>query len=251
MLSSAFRFPTAAGLMLCVAAFLAPVVPAAGPGPALSPGTYLTDGGWGRLEIRESAPAVLRFDLRAEGPNGHSCGLGGEIVAGVARLVPGDGRDVCQVSFRVVGDRIEVVTNGVASCRDHCGARAAFEGRYVRRAASCSEGRRRQARKEFRRDYDAGRHAAAAGRLQPLVDECVAALPWHEAGWIRNDLALAQLKAGDPAGCLKTLEPLQADAARTEADIRRDMPPSDASRLLAIARATRTNQALCTARAAR
>lgn len=249
MFASAFRFSTATGLILCAATFFAAAVPAAGPGPA--PGTYRTDGGWGRLEIRESAPAALHFDLRTEGPNGHSCALAGEIVAGVVRLSPGDGRDVCEVSFRAADDRIDVTTNGAASCRDHCGARAAFEGRYVRRAASCSESRRRQARKEFRRDYDAGRHAAAAGRLQPLLDECAAALPWHEAGWIRNDLALARLKAGDPAACLETLEPLQADAARTEADIRRDLPPSDASRLLSIVRATRTNQALCTARAMR
>ena len=213
------------------------------------PGSYQTDGGWGRLQITAARPVGLRFDLRAEGPNGHSCRLEGEILAGVGSLTPEGAREVCRVFFRTQGDRIDVSTNGAASCREYCGVRASFEGSYLRRSAACAEASRKQARRDFKKLYDGGKHAAAAARLQPILDQCAASLPWHEAGWIRNDLALAQLKAGDPKACLQTLEPLVADAARSEDEIRHALPPSDATRALAIGRATRTNHALCSARA--
>lgn len=213
------------------------------------PGSYQTDGGWGRLQVTAARPVGVRFDLRAEGPNGHSCRLEGEILAGVGSLTPEGSREVCRVLFRTQGDRIDVSTNGAASCREYCGVRASFEGSYLRRNAACAEASRKQARRDFKKLHDAGRHAAAAARLQPILDQCAASIPWHEAGWIRNDLALAQLKAGDAAGCLRTLEPLVADAARSEEEIRRALPPSDATRALTIGRATRTNHALCSARA--
>lgn len=222
---------------------------AAEPRQDAEPGSYQTEGGWGRLQITATQPVGLRFDLRAEGPNGHSCRLEGEILAGVGSLTPEGTREVCRVFFRPQGDRIEVSTNGAASCREYCGVRASFEGTYLRRASACGDASRKQARREFRKLYDAGKHAAAAGRLQPILDQCAASLPWHEAGWIRNDLALTRYKAGDAAGCLRTLEPLLEDASRTDEEVRHALPPSDATRALAIARATRTNHALCSARA--
>jgi hypothetical protein len=214
-----------------------------------APGTYQTEGGWGRLQITARQPVGLRFDLRAEGPNGHSCRLAGEILAGVSSLTPDGATEVCRVSFHPEGNRIDVSTNGAASCREYCGVRASFEGRYLRRASACGDASRKQARREFRKLYDAGKHAAAAARLQPVLDQCATSLPWHEAGWIRNDLALARYKAGDAEGCLRALEPLLRDAARTEAELREALPPSDATRALAIARATRTNHGLCSAKA--
>ncbi|WP_256354599.1 hypothetical protein [Variovorax sp. dw_308] len=47
-----------------------------------------------------------------------------------------------------------------------------------------------------------------------------AGLDWAEKDRIRNDLALAQLRAGDHAGCLKTLEPLREAAGQSDNDIR-------------------------------
>ncbi|WP_256735202.1 hypothetical protein [Variovorax sp. dw_954] len=72
-----------------------------------------------------------------------------------------------------------------------------------------------------------------------------AGLDWSEKDRIRNDLALAQLRAGDHAGCLKTLEPLREAAGQSDNDIRSNYLPEEARLLLPIVRATRTNLKLC------
>ena len=104
-----------------------------------------------------------------------------------------------------------------------------------------------EARREFKKLYDAGDYARAQAALRPVLADCGASMPWLEAGWIRNDLALTQFKLGDPQGCLLTLQPLRADAARSDSDIRAAYPPSDADRYLSILRATRSNAGRCEA----
>lgn len=212
-----------------------------------APGDYQAEGGAGRLTVTRQGPASLRFRLRAEGPNGHSCALDGEILAGVASLAPDGAREICRVFFGREGDAVAVSTNGADACRYYCGARASFEGAYRLSIAGCAEPARRAARRSFKALYDAGDHAKALATLQPLLDRCAATMPWLEAGWIRNDVALTQLKLGAPRDCLRTLEPLRADAARSEAEIRAAYPPSDADRYLSILRATRSNAGRCEA----
>ena len=81
--------------------------------------------------------------------------------------------------------------------------------------------------------------------LAPLLSQCQRTLDWLSEPWLRNDLALAQLRAGDAAACRATLAPLAADAARSDEAIRNDYPPSDADAYLSVLKATRTNLKLC------
>jgi hypothetical protein len=199
------------------------------------------------LHVTRENPATLRFRLRAEGANGHSCGLGGIVLGGVAGLTPEGATEVCRVFFGRDGEAVVVSTNGSEACRYYCGARAAFEGRYLPSRAGCSEPERRTARREFKARYDAGDFAAALARLQPVLARCASTTPWLELGWIRNDVAITQFRLGAPGDCLQTLAPLRADAARSEAEIREAYPPSDADRYLGILRATRSNAARCAA----
>lgn len=237
-----------------VAAMSAMLVTAAAahaqPAPAHAdpaPGEYQTEGGAGRLTVTRQGATTLGFRLRADGPNGHSCALDGEILAGVASLALPGVREICRVVFGRSGEGVEVSTTSADACRQFCGARASFEGVYRPAVAGCAEPARRAARRQFKALYDAGDYAKALAALEPVLQRCAGAMPWLEAGWIRNDLALAQLKQGAPRDCLHTLEPLRADAARSEADIRAAYPPSDADRYLAILRATRHNAARCEA----
>lgn len=225
--------------------------PTAAPRGDPVPGTYQTEGGWGVLRVTLEGPASLRFRLRTEGANGHSCGLDGAIVGGVASLTPVGAGEVCRVFFGRDGDAVVLSTNGAEACRHYCGARAAFEGRYLPARAGCSDAERRAARREFKARYDAGDYAAALARLQPVLERCATATPWLEAGWIRNDLAITQLRLGAPADCLRTLAPLRADAARGDSEIRAAYPPADADRYLGILRATRSNAGRCEAAVAR
>ncbi len=216
-----------------------------------APGEYQTEGGWGSLRVIREGPATLRFRLRAEGANGHSCGLDGVILGGVASLAPEGVREVCRVFFGRDGEAVVLSTNGAEACRYYCGARASFEGRYLPSRSGCSDAERRSARREFKARYDAGDHAGALARLKPVLDRCAASTPWLETGWIRNDVAITQFKLGAPADCLQTLAPLRADAGRSEAEIRAAYPPSDADRYLSILRATRSNAGRCEAALAR
>jgi len=232
-------------LFLCVSGAGAAQPVWAGEDPA--PAEYQTEGGWGRLTVQRAGPASLKFRLRAQGANGHTCGLDGEILAGVGSLTPEGMREVCRVFFKPVAGGVEVSSTGGQACRSFCGMRASFEGTYLRASAACAEPARREARREFKKLYDAGDYARAQAALRPVLADCGASMPWLEAGWIRNDLALTQFKLGDPQGCLLTLQPLRADGARSDSDIRAAYPPSDADRYLSILRATRSNAGRCEA----
>ena len=70
-------------------------------------------------------------------------------------------------------------------------------------------------------------------------------LELNDQAWIRNDLALTQLRLGDAAACRKTLEPLAQDASKSDASIREDYPGFEADAQIRLARATRTNLKLC------
>lgn len=78
-----------------------------------------------------------------------------------------------------------------------------------------------------------------------MLARCQKTLDWLGAHWLRNDLALAQLRLGDAAACRATLQPLAADAARSDDAIRDSYPPSDAESYLGVLKAARTNLKLC------
>jgi hypothetical protein len=209
----------------------------------LEPGEYL-DGSGGYLLIKPAKDGVLPFEIRTISPARHSCEVDGRIAKnGQALLKPGADLPNCTVHFERKGDGIEVSLKSV--CPGYCGARASFDGMYLKPAQGCDRAGLRKTRAEFKRFYDRKAYSEARAALEPMLKRCEKTLDEDEDGWIRNDLAITYLRLGDPAECRNVLQPLAANAAKTEAQLREDLIPNDPDRTLRIARATRTNLKLC------
>jgi hypothetical protein len=202
-----------------------------------APGSYLAEGGGGTLRIHPNQT----FDLDTVGGNAHMCGLSGQLTGMRSALADSQ----CVVTFSKKGRDLLVSTNGDASCRDFCGMRAGFEGLYIRPSSDCTISAVARTRKEFKLQYDHKQYSAAVQTLQPVLTQCARVLNWQDEHWIRNDLALAQLRSGDAAACRKTLEPLHELADMSDDDIRSRPEPAYTDTWLAIAKATRTNRKLC------
>lgn len=208
--------------------------------PATPPaGDYIYEGGGGSLRVKPNG----HFDISTVGANAHTCALDGNIVRGKSKIDD----TACVVSFTLKGGNVEVGTNGSDDCRQSCGMRASFEGTYIKPAPACADKAVAATRRNFKRQYDARDYAAAQATLAPVLGDCGKTIDWITQGWIRNDLALAQLRGGDRAACLKTLAPLADDAAKTDDGIKESYPPADAEIFLPVVRATRTNLRLCRA----
>lgn len=170
-----------------------------------SPGTYVTEGGWGTLNIRNDGG----FALETLGANGHSCNLEGRIVRSRATLEQG-----CKVRFGLRGAVIQVGPEPATeanrqACREYCGMRAHFDGDYVAEQAACRDGPVKAERAAFLADYKGKRFPQATARLEKLLDTCGRFLWWMTEAEIRNDLGLAQHRAGRSGSCQATLKPLE------------------------------------------
>lgn len=177
----------------------------------LPSGHYGMGEGAGRLDIGPPNTAgVQAFELNTEGVNGHSCGLEGQILRGEARPDT-HGEPVCVVRFALTpSGAIAVSTPTQDNCRWFCGARAGFEATYQRLPAQCTDAAWSQGQDEFLRAHKQGDHAHAAAMHSARLKTCERWLRWSVVMRVRNDLAVAQLRAGDKAGCLRTLKPLFA-----------------------------------------
>ncbi len=211
---------------------------------AFPPGEYLTERGWGSLEIATDANGAQTFSLDSIGPNGHLCGLEGKIDGdqGIVDVVGSDG--ACFVRFVRKGDAIDVVS-GHESCRNYCGYRGRFEALYLKPAPGCKSANVTLTRAEFKRLYDRKQYRKALTLLSPLPNQCIKTLSWLESPAILNDIAITQYKLGMREACLKTLAPLQEDAARSDDEILADYPPADGISRLESVKAARTNLRLC------
>jgi len=217
---------------------------AAGP-VRLAPGEYITENGWGHLTLKRDPSGGLTFAIEAVGSNAHSCSLDGEIVDGRATLAAAEEGKPCRLRFLPEGDGIQVTAAEAGPCAYFCGARARFEGLYLKPAPGCSPPARDKTRSEFKKLYDQKAYAQAFATLKPLLEGCAKTTGPVEKAWIRNDLALTAYKRNDRAGCRRLLEPLAADAARGDAALRGEMAPADADDYLPVVKATRTNLKLC------
>jgi hypothetical protein len=197
------------------------------------------------LLVKPAAGGAAAFEIEAQGANGHSCSLDGDIRDGRATLPTPVGS--CVVTFAAVPEGIRVGSVAPGPCRDFCGARATFEQMYLRPAPGCAPSKVKAQRDTFKRRYDARQFAEARDVLAPMLERCARTLGFFEIEWVRNDLALTLHRLKDDAGCRQVLTPLAALAKETDADIRERFPPTDAESMLAIAQATRTNLKLCAA----
>ena len=212
----------------------------------LQPGDYVTERGWGTLVIKRGNGGALNFQIEAMGGNAHSCGLDGEIRNGRAVLEGMDKDKPCVVTFTAKADGIAVDSVDAQICRYYCGMRASFEGLYLKAAPGCAPAALRATRKEFKALYERKDFSAARAKLESAFNNCAKTLDWLETGWIRNDLAITQFRLGDTAGCLRTLEPLAKDAAKSDVQIRDEIvAPTDVDNWLPVVSAARTNLKLC------
>lgn len=212
----------------------------------IQPGEYITDGGAGQLSISRSQVGELAFTIMRVGDNGHECAVDGKIgSSGRAALKTDDRAGLCVVSLLPRHHGVDVLIHTPQACRFFCGARADFEGLYLKPAPGCDRASQREARAQFKRHYDKRAYVSAKAALEPLLSNCAQSLDWLETGWIRNDLALTLYKLDDLAGCRRLLEPLAAEAAMADTDIGKKYPPVDALSYLPVVRAARTNLKLC------
>ena len=215
------------------------------PAPSLGPGDYVTEGGWGNLNLKTGSNGALLFSIDSVGGNAHSCSLQGELRRGKARLPGMDDNEPCEVTMLPTAGGIEVRSATSGSCRYYCGMRAEFDGVYLQPAPACAAKAVAAARSSFQQLYNAKQFARARARLEPLLTDCIRTLNWLELGRIRNDLAVTLHKLGELAGCRAVLQPLAGDAAASDAQLRETYPPTDADNYLPIVRAARTNTKRC------
>jgi hypothetical protein len=197
----------------------------------------INDGAWGRLQVQGSG----QFKIVTTGANGHQCQLDGVIVKGRSKLA----NSACHVDFKAEGANVNVTTNGSDDCKSVCGARAWFNGLYLKPPPLCEQKGIAGVRKKFKAEYGAKNYSDALATLSPVATQCKQFLYWIDSGWILNDLALTQFKLGDRAGCLRTLQGLAPDAAKSDEEITGNFPPADSDLYLRVIGATRTNLKLC------
>ena len=217
-----------------------------------APGEYATKEGWGSLRISGQG-STRRFELSSVGANGHSCTLSGTL-QGEAAVVSDGGGEPCRVAFKPSGGGFDLQALTKDSCRDYCGARADFEGEYVRLPAGCPAAARKQRQATFLADYRGKRYADALTTLDALGKECGDFFDWLERDRFANDRAIALLRLGRRKECLAALDTTIAAGSHDEEslldalDKRGTMlPPSDWDSYLPIAKSTWFNRKLCEA----
>lgn len=218
-------------------------LPAQNPAPALTPGEYGTEGGWGTLTLTRGTSGALHFSIETYGGNGHSCSLEGEVHDGVAMLEVQD-EGTCRVTLKAGKEGVHVAADREA-CRGFCGARAGFTTLYFRLPTACATKAVARTRRAFQRLYDQKKFAKARTTLEPLLAACERWLEPQTVGRVRNDLAVTMHKLGDLEACRQVLEPLAEDASLTDEELRETYSLTDEDSQMSILRATRTNLKLC------
>lgn len=225
----------------------APVVPA---------GDYVLEGGGGRLRVVQRT-GVTRFSIDVVGSNGHTCSLAGRMNGTQGQADDAsDPQQVCRVQFTPSADGVQIGVAPVAAtaeaCRDYCGMRAGFEGRYLKPQGVCTPGEQRRAGDTFLQHYRAKRFEEAIAALAPVVTQCRPLIDWMSLDRLRNDLALAHFHAGQAGTCTTLLRQTVAAESANEAALREALPPVDFDSYLPTARSTWHNLRLCgTPRAAK
>ncbi len=119
------------------------------------------------------------------------------------------------------------------------------DGDYKMPPKGCGAKEQKETREKFLDLYRSRRYGPAAALLAPLLAQCGDFMDWITMDRVRNDLALAELRAGDAAACLKTLE----QAIDLAVQGRRCAPgrpsPCDFDNYVDVTKITWFNRALC------
>lgn len=189
--------------MRCPALFLALATSTAQ--AQIAAGDYISKGGAFTLQVTPGA-----FEIAGVGANGNTCTIDG-LRQGLTGRASDAGR-VCVVKFSKHPDGVEVKAQTRSICARFCGAEAAFEGLYLKPAAGCSDKERGRTQKSVEAATAAKDDARIESLLSAQLATCAKTLPWLDGVGARVDLAAAQMRQGRKPDCLKTLEPLIADA---------------------------------------
>lgn len=212
------------------------------PDITLQPGEYVTEKGWGRLQLTKKE--VLTFSI--ESTVGEDiCSLSGEIIDGRGLADNDSGPSGCIVSFTENGKGIDVSANTPSECKRFCGYNGGFEATYLKLKNGCGQNEIQRTREAFKHLYDSKSYKPALARLSPLLTDCLPTLEWEEEGGIRNDLAIVQYRNGLYDQCLVTLEKYTDDAMKDDDAVLDGWTPVLADRYLSIIKEARTNIALC------
>lgn len=212
--------------------------------PALAPGHYVTEKGWGHLDIVPSGNG-LRFALETV-TGEDTCSLQGDIAGDRGTAAPEQGEAPCVVRLKAgAGGGIGVAPVTASQCKTFCGYNGGFEGEYLPVPAACRDAGLNAARQQFKRLYDAKQYRPALEALSPVFANCLPTLTWEQEGQLRNDLALTQHHNGMDRQCLATLAPYAEDAAKDDDAVMDAWPPAQVDRYLSIVRSARTNLHLC------
>jgi hypothetical protein len=219
-------------------------------GAPLPAGTYVTEGGRGRLviEAQPRSPENARqpFSITTIGVNLHVCQLEGGIQEGKAELNAGGKR--CNLRFAREPGGLRVIPEPGDVCRFYCGQRAGFDYLYRRPAPACTDAAMERTRAAFLSLYQRRQYARARAKLAPLLAQCGPILQHSEDADIRNDLAVTLYHLGQRAACRKVLEPWREMADGSDDDLQQTYAPWDVGTYMEIAAKTRTNLRLCRGR---
>jgi hypothetical protein len=212
-------------------------------GRSLQPGEYITEKGWGHLQLSERG-SVLAFSIESVAAEDY-CTLDGTIQGNRGIAKSDNGPSVCTVKFTSTLQGIDVAVTTPTECKTFCGYNGSFEGPYLKVKDGCGRNDIDRTRKEFKRLYDGKNYNAALTTLSPVLANCQPTLEWEEEGAVRNDLAIAQYKNGLHSACLETLGQYSEDAMKDDEAVMEGWTPALADRYLSIVKAARTNIALC------
>lgn len=196
----------------------------------LQPGIYGTEGGWGTMTISKS-----RFKIDTVGVNGHRCGLEGSLVGQRGQA------EACSVRMTPQGSTVTIsITND--ECRQFCGARASFDGDYIRLPPTCTAVAQREVDQRFIAAYKAKDYAIAYELLSETDTACRRYTGWLLNDRRRNDLAITAYHLGRKDEC-RRLSAQVADAKQLEQ--LKAVAPSDYDNFLPHYEAALNNAALC------
>jgi hypothetical protein len=217
---------------------------------SIRPGKFFAGNASGTLTIT-AGKAGMHFSIYAEGANGHTCDVSGDLAAGKTEAsVPADDKP-CLIRFNTLpsGYEITVPESAIEACQYFCGARASFDRRYLLVPPACQPKVVAKTVGAFKKAYKDKAFDRAKELLSPVIDNCKDNLDSMRLDQLRNDLAITLHHLGDDAGCLQVLEPLKDLAKQTDAQIEEDygVEPALIDSALRVARATRTNLRICAA----
>jgi len=212
---------------------------------AAAPMEYGTEAGWGHMLLDRSSGSV---SIDVVGTNGHTCDVGARLTG--PHL---DRAEVQSCRFQLqtkAQGRIAVVVEDDArdACREHCGARAWFEGDYLPLAAACTRTGLDRQQGEALRAYRGKRYVVAFQLWSQRLAACEKTMTWAEVWRWRNDAAIAASHAGRAADCRQLSQAVLADVAAVTLQGETEpftFAPSDAETARPLIAAARHNLTRC------